>query len=58
MSTPTREARLRSLFEENSIRVLAYSSRHVGSHAAQDVVSDVFLVAWRRIDEVPDDALP
>jgi RNA polymerase sigma-70 factor (ECF subfamily) len=58
MRTPTREARLRSLFEEHSIRVFAYSLRHIGSNAAQDVVSDVFLVAWRRIDEVPEDALP
>jgi RNA polymerase sigma factor (sigma-70 family) len=58
MGTPTREARLRELFEANSVRVLAYSYRHVGASAAQDVVSDVFLVAWRRIDEVPADALP
>ncbi len=40
------------------MRVLAYSYRHVGANAAQDVVSEVFLVAWRRIDEVPADALP
>jgi RNA polymerase sigma factor (sigma-70 family) len=58
MSTPTREARLRSLFEENSMRVLAYALRHIGASAAQDVVSEVFLVAWRRIDHVPEDALP
>lgn len=58
MSTPIREAKLRELFEQNSMRVLAYSYRHVGASAAQDVVSDVFLVAWRRIDEVPADALP
>jgi RNA polymerase sigma-70 factor, ECF subfamily len=58
MSTPAREARLRELFEAHSVRVLAYAYRHVGASAAQDVVSDVFLVAWRRIDEVPVDALP
>jgi RNA polymerase sigma factor (sigma-70 family) len=58
MSTAIREARLRTLFEQNSMRVLAYACRHVGPSSAQDVVSDVFLVAWRRIDEVPRDALP
>ncbi|MDT4913331.1 MAG: hypothetical protein QOC66_2459 [Pseudonocardiales bacterium] len=58
MSTPIREAKLRALFEENSMRVLAYAYRHIGPSAAQDVVSEVFLVAWRRIDEVPADALP
>ncbi len=58
MSTPSREARLRTLFEENAARVLAYSHRHIGPGVAQDVVSEVFLVAWRRIDDVPADALP
>ena len=58
MSGESREARLRGLFEQHSVRVLAYALRHVGSSSAQDVVSDVFVVAWRRIDEVPDDALP
>jgi len=58
VSTPHREARLRNLFEENSMRVFAYACRRVGEAAAQDVVSDVFVVAWRRIDEVPTNALP
>ncbi|HZC70955.1 MAG TPA: sigma-70 family RNA polymerase sigma factor [Jatrophihabitans sp.] len=58
MDTPQREARLRNLFEDTSVRVFAYACRHVGPSAAQDVVSDVFLVAWRRIDEMPEDALP
>ena len=58
MSTPRHETRLRNLFDETSVRVFAYACRHVGAAAAQDVVSDVFLIAWRRIDEVPLDALP
>ncbi len=34
-------------------------TRHETSReAAQDVVSETFLVAWRRLDDVPDDALP
>jgi RNA polymerase sigma factor (sigma-70 family) len=58
VSTTQREARLRTLFDETSVPVFAYACRHVGANAAQDVVSDVFLVAWRRIDEVPEAALP
>jgi RNA polymerase sigma-70 factor, ECF subfamily len=49
---------LRSLFDECSTRVFAYASRHVDSGAVPDVLSEVFLVAWRRIDEIPEDPLP
>lgn len=50
--------RLRSLFEQHPTRTLAYAVRRVDATAAQDVVGDVYLLAWRRIDEVPDPALP
>ncbi len=52
------ELRLRSAFDACADRVLAYASRHVDAHTAHDVVSEVFLVAWRRIDELPADPLP
>lgn len=59
MSTSSeREDRLRALFELYSTRVLAYALRHVGLSAAQDIVGDVFLVAWRRLDDVPADPAP
>jgi RNA polymerase sigma-70 factor (ECF subfamily) len=59
VSNPTnRENRLRDLFELYSTRVLAYAVRHIGPDQAQDVVADVFLVAWRRLDEVPEGPLP
>lgn len=32
--------------------------RRCSSSHADDVVADVFLVAWRRLGDVPDDALP
>jgi RNA polymerase sigma factor (sigma-70 family) len=53
-----REERLRALFDLHSTRVLAYALRHVGPSLAQDVVGDVFLVAWRRLDDVPDHPVP
>ncbi|WP_407320747.1 sigma-70 family RNA polymerase sigma factor [Isoptericola halotolerans] len=32
--------------------------RHTDPDAAQDLLSETFLVAWRRLDDVPADALP
>jgi len=47
------------LYREHAGRVKAYGLRRVGSEAAaDDVVSDVFLVAWRRLDSIPNDPLP
>jgi RNA polymerase sigma factor (sigma-70 family) len=45
-------------FRELSPRVFAYARRHCALEEAQDVVSDTFLVAWRRWADVPDNALP
>jgi RNA polymerase sigma factor (sigma-70 family) len=54
----TPEDRLRRAFEQCSRRVFAYALRHTDPATAHDVVADVFLVAWRRIDDLPDPPLP
>jgi RNA polymerase sigma-70 factor (ECF subfamily) len=46
------------LYAENAGAVRGYVLRRCDSAAADDVVADVFLVAWRRLDELPEDALP
>lgn len=46
------------LFGRVSLPVRRYVSRHVESSDCDDVVAEVFLVAWRRLDDVPDDPLP
>ncbi len=53
-----RRRRVEMLFAEHAAAVRAYAGRRVPSAAADDVVSDVFVVAWRRLDDVPDDGLP
>ncbi|HYN96657.1 MAG TPA: RNA polymerase sigma factor [Pilimelia sp.] len=49
---------LEALWAQCGPRVLAYALRHVDPDTAQDVVSETFLVAWRRLASVPADPLP
>jgi RNA polymerase sigma-70 factor, ECF subfamily len=53
-----RRERLRLLFEAHADAVRAYALRRIDASAADDTVSEVFVVACRRLDEVPGDALP
>jgi RNA polymerase sigma-70 factor (ECF subfamily) len=50
--------RFEALFRANAGAVRTYVCRRYGVDAADDVVADVFVVAWRRLGDVPDDALP
>ena len=43
----------RTLYNRHYDAVLAYFVRRSGQATAQDLTAEVFLVAWRRIDEVP-----
>jgi len=48
------EVRFRTLFVVTSRPLLSYALRRVGDPAdAADVVAETFVVAWRRIDDVP-----
>lgn len=54
-----RKERLDVLFREHSGRVLGFAlNRGMSPDEAEDVVSDTFLVCWRRLDDVPSEALP
>lgn len=54
------EQRYRLLFERHWRRLSAYVQRRCQDRsAAEDVVAEVFLVAWRRLDDIPvDNELP
>lgn len=47
-----------ALFDTFSPRVFAYVRRHIERGLVEDVVSETFLVAWRRTNEMPEDPLP
>jgi RNA polymerase sigma-70 factor (ECF subfamily) len=53
-----RRRQLEALFVAHAGAVRAYATRRVPSGDADDVTSDVFVIAWRRLDDVPVDALP
>ncbi|MGV1046955.1 MAG: RNA polymerase sigma factor [Solirubrobacterales bacterium] len=51
------QIRFGRLYRDQGRAVLAYALRRVeGPEDAADVVAETFLVAWRRLDEVPVDA--
>ena len=52
------EERFVELWRAYGPRVLAYALRHTDADTAQDVLAETFLVAWRRIGDVPADPLP
>lgn len=51
-------ARFHALFEANWAFVERYARRRVVDSVAADVASEVFVIAWRRLAEVPADPLP
>ncbi|MFC4016929.1 RNA polymerase sigma factor [Micromonospora sp. GCM10011542] len=53
-----RQERFRSLHIETYADLLRFVERRVPVAEAEDIVSSVFLTAWRRFDELPDDARP
>ena len=53
-----RRVRFEALFERHHTAVRAYVVRRSAGIVVEDVVADTFLVAWRRLEDVPDVALP
>lgn len=51
---PSRESRFRSAFDAHYDAVVRYCLRRIGTSEVNDVVSDVFAIAWRKVDAMPD----
>jgi RNA polymerase sigma-70 factor, ECF subfamily len=57
MPDPPEKRRHDALFAAHHDAVWRYAVRRVGDAGAEDVVAETFLVAWRRIDAVPEHEL-
>ena len=57
-SRTERLGRFERLFTAQYAAVAAYAKRRAAPVDADDAVAETFLVAWRRLDDVPDDARP
>ncbi len=58
MAGDQRHRRLEALYVAHADEVHAYVRRRAEAAVADDVVMEVFVVACRRLEEVPDPALP
>jgi RNA polymerase sigma-70 factor, ECF subfamily len=50
--------RFEQIYSEHVAAIRGYVRRRAPEDVVDDVVADVFLVCWRRLDDVPRDALP
>ncbi len=58
MDDAQRRAQLESLFATHAAGVLAYARRRTDSTTADDVLSEVFVIAWRRLEQIPPEPVP
>src|SRR5207253_10159620 len=50
--------RFEQIYEEHREAVRVFVRRRAPESVVDDVVSETFLVCWRKLDRVPDEALP
>lgn len=46
------------MYDENYVRLLGYALGYVNRSNAEEIVSETFLIAWRRLSDVPPRELP
>lgn len=54
---PDRKARFTALYEAAYPDLLRFAQRRAPGTQAEDIVAEAFLVAWRRLDDVPEQLL-
>lgn len=58
LTTDHRATVFASLYERHYGAIHAYASRRIGTEAADEITAETFLIAWRRLDDVPANPLP
>lgn len=60
MTPPDRRAHdsFADLCARNAAKVRSYARRRVGDAGADDVATETFLIAWRKLDRMPESPLP
>lgn len=51
-------ARFEVLYRAHAGAVRSYVRRRADAQMADDIAADVFVIAWRRLEDIPDDGLP
>lgn len=57
-TTSVRRRQLEALFTEHGQTVFAFARRRATAADADEAVSETFVVAWRRLDDIPSEPLP
>ncbi len=52
----SRDARFAEIYESHHRQIYAYCRRRLDADEVEDAVADVFVTAWRKIDDVPSDS--
>ena len=55
-SSPATAARYRTVFERHYEQVYAYFRRRLDMEGARDCTAETFVVAWRKIGDIPEGA--
>ena len=53
-TVPSSDARFRELYEEHYADIRSFCLRRLPVDAANDAAAEIFIVAWRKLDKVPD----
>lgn len=58
MTSPQDGHRFAAIYQQYRGRVYSYAVSRAGRQLAEEIVSEVFLIAWRRFADLPDPPLP